>query len=887
MTKQLLAGSTALLSIILLSTAAMAQEAQQAQTNEAEMDVGSIIVTATKREQALSDVPLAVSAVTGEMLKAAGITDIRALQNLSPSLFLTSSASEAAGTVARIRGVGTTGDNPGLESAVAIFIDGVYRARNNVGLTELGEVERIEVLRGPQGTLFGRNASAGLINVITKGPEFDLGGYAEATYGNYDAMRFAAGVTGPIVADKVAARIDGVYFKRDGFIEDAVTGVDYNDRDRWLLRGQLQMNLTDALDVRVIADYSKREEQCCAAATIVRGPTASIIEALGGRLSSGGAPGTQTFDRVSATTPGISFQTDVKEWGLSAEANWDFDVAQLTSITAYRDWQATRGQDADFTSLSIFERPDNGQFQSFKTFSQELRLNGSAFDGVLDWLVGGYYANEKLRLNDQLRYGSRYMDFANCLVASNIAGGLGLPTLVAPGTAGCMSPTVAAAVAANPAVPATFRQIVPLFAGIAPGLGGVAGHSALNIAAGGAPTDTLNLRGINDRHAQDSNNWALFTHNVINMTDRLSLTLGARFTSEKKDYEAALASTNSICTRLATSAFSTLAAAACALNNRLDGAVESDRKETEWSGTAVLSFKATDDLLTYFSYSRGYKGGGYNLDRAGLALDATLTAGGVINNFPRFDRSTNPGITRDTLQFNPETVDAFELGAKFSNPFITINAAAFYQDFSNFQLNTFDGVVFIVANLPKVKSKGFEVEVFAQPADGLTVSGGFTLADTKYADNLGAGPAFALPTAANTAGGALFRLPGQRITNAPLYSLSGAIGYNRPIQDTGLKAFINFDFRHTSEVNSGSDLDAEKRQKPVTVVNGRIGLGEIDDRWSVELWGRNLFDVNYTQVAFDAPLQGSGNRQALVNTQTFNAFLAEPRTFGVTLRGRF
>jgi outer membrane receptor protein involved in Fe transport len=134
--------------------------------------VDEIIVTATRREQALSDVPLAISAVGAQALRNSGATDVRALNQLNPSLLISSTGSES-NTSARIRGVGTVGDNAGLESSVAIFIDGVYRSRTGVGLNELGEIERVEVLRGPQGTLFGRNASAGLLHIITKKPQFD------------------------------------------------------------------------------------------------------------------------------------------------------------------------------------------------------------------------------------------------------------------------------------------------------------------------------------------------------------------------------------------------------------------------------------------------------------------------------------------------------------------------------------------------------------------------------------------------------------------------------------------------------------------------------------------------------------------------------------------
>ena len=183
---------------------------------------------------------------------------------MSPSLLVSSTQSEAGASSARIRGVGTVGDNPGLESSVAVFIDGVYRSRNGTALTELGPVERVEVLRGPQGTLFGRNASAGIISVITARPKFEHEGRAEFTYGNYDFMRAELGVTGPI-SESVAYRLDGVYLERDGYLKDVISERRVNDRDRYLIRGQLLFEPSDALSVRLIGDYAKRDEECCGA----------------------------------------------------------------------------------------------------------------------------------------------------------------------------------------------------------------------------------------------------------------------------------------------------------------------------------------------------------------------------------------------------------------------------------------------------------------------------------------------------------------------------------------------------------------------------------------------------------------------------------------------
>src|SRR3989337_1553294 len=215
--------------IFAMSTPAVAQEADTSIPSEAATpttespvepaavddtaqvdESADIVVTAQGRQQILQDVPLAVSAVNAESMQNSGATDIRQLNQLAPSLLVSSTGSEANGS-ARIRGIGTVGDNPGLESSVAVFIDGVYRSRSGIGLNELGEIERIEVLRGPQGTLFGRNASAGLIHIFSKKPSYEFGGYGEATIGNYDYRRISAGLTGPIGASRLAFRLDGVW----------------------------------------------------------------------------------------------------------------------------------------------------------------------------------------------------------------------------------------------------------------------------------------------------------------------------------------------------------------------------------------------------------------------------------------------------------------------------------------------------------------------------------------------------------------------------------------------------------------------------------------------------------------------------------------------------
>src|SRR6476659_5783440 len=197
--------------------------AVQDQARQQPTDNNEIVITATRRNEALSDVPLAVSAVTAETLEYTGANDIRQLNQVAPSLLVSSTSSEAGAGVARIRGIGTVGDNPGLESSVGVFIDGVYRSRTGVGLTELGALDRIEVLRGPQGTLFGRNTSAGLISIITAKPRFQPEFSGQIDIGNYNLRRFEISATGPLT-DNIAVRLDAVNMRRDGFLHDVVSG---------------------------------------------------------------------------------------------------------------------------------------------------------------------------------------------------------------------------------------------------------------------------------------------------------------------------------------------------------------------------------------------------------------------------------------------------------------------------------------------------------------------------------------------------------------------------------------------------------------------------------------------------------------------------------------
>ena len=874
-----------------------------------------IIVTATRRSVALSNVPIAISAISAEALQNSGATDIRALNQLSSSLLVSSSQSEAAGGGARIRGIGTVGDNPGLESSVATFIDGVYRNRSGVALTELGAIERIEVLRGPQGTLFGRNASAGLINVITQGPSFDESGTAEASYGNYDYMRFGLGLTGPI-NEKIAYRIDGIYTKRDGFLKESgdyagSTGRDFNDRDRWLVRGQLKFAPSDVLSVRLIADYAKRDEQCCAATYL---PAIERYRAADGSISTrpngfarletdlGGVINDDTWGQRVSVTPGRDYRSDVVDKGVSAEVNWEFGGAKLTSITAYRDWKLKRGTDADFNNLDILYR--DAYAQRFKTFTQELRLQGKAFDGRLDWLVGGYFANETLDLSDNIRFGSDYGLVQGCRIVAGAISTLGLPgATLSPTSPGCINPVIRPGIAAS--FPAPAQPIVNALLGTVDRLRAIGDSGSTG-----------------DVFRQKDRTWALFTHNVIDVTDQLSLTLGARYTHDRKSLDATVTSDTNVCAiqtatiqailpQIAAGAnaglitpqraadlarlASSIQGLSCAngIGGGIDGSYQDRVSDNEWSGTAVLSFKPADRLLTYASYSKGYKAGGFNLDRAGLGFGNTSSS---------------------QLRFAAEKVDSFEIGAKYRGRGFRLAATAFYQLFDDFQLNTFNGINFVVENIEGcgqlaggsgadsdldpdtgacggkasagVVSKGFELEGSFALSRNFDVDAGLTYARTRYRRDVSGFDGRPLPTT-------LFAIPGRPLSSAPEFTVTGGATWTPPLTDGGIAGLVHADFRYQSELNTGSDLLPEKAQRGVVVVNARLGLSGADRLWSIEFWAQNLFDQNYRQVVTGAPIQGSGSIATLQAggaspaDSLFIVFPSEPRTYGMTVRTKF
>ncbi|HEY3695803.1 TonB-dependent receptor [Phenylobacterium sp.] len=776
--------------------------------------VDEIIVTAQKREQSLQDVPIVVTAVAGKLAQDAGVHDIKDLQILTPGLVVTSTSNETV-TTARIRGVGTVGDNAGLESSVGVVIDGVYRPRNGVGFGDLGELERIEVLKGPQGTLFGKNATAGVINILSQAPQREFGANAELTVGNYGTVGGSASVTGPIT-DTLAGRLFFADRKRDGFY-DVVAGQgprarkDDADQDFYTVRGQLLLQPNDNVNIRFIADYTNRDESCCVAVQLNRAGTQGALDAVNPVPPSTLNP-PDPFARVAYSNRPTDQQ--IEDGGGSLQADADLGWGRLTSITALRRWKSTNAQDADFSTADILYRQGGGPFSNrFDTVSQEIRLARQT--ERLDWLVGGFFASESLESTNQLLYGAQYEQYLGRLLSRSAANPNGIPNFVSV---------------------LTGRPV------------------GTSYAAG---------QGTRDRYGQDTRTYALFTNEALHVTDRFDITGGLRYTYEKKDAEAlqvntdggvgcgtALARSATIAGIVGPANAGTVLSTMClyfenpGFNDRV---LVQTHKDEKLSGTIKAAYRFSPQVMTYASFARGFKGGGFNLERA-----QAPTAANPLPITP----------TASTV-FPAETADSYELGVKSTllHRTLLLNATAFYQRYKNFQLNTFLGTTFVVTAIPKVTSQGVDADfVWFTPVHGLSAQGGLTYAVTEFGSTVPAGFA---------------QLKDGRLAFAPLWSLSTAVTYEQPIGP--LVARFNVSGKYMSGYNTGSDLNTLKYQNGYALVNARVGIGPQNQRWSVEAWASNLTNKDYRQVAFDATLQ----------TGTVDMFLGQPRTYGMTLRLKY
>ena len=640
----------------------------------AQAQIDEIIVTANKREQTLQDIPVSVTVTTGDTISKAAIQDIIDLQSVVPTLRV-SQLQSSTNTSFAIRGFGNGSNNEGIEPSVGVFIDGVYRSRAGSSISDLPRLERVEVLSGPQSILFGKNASAGVISIITPKPSGETGGYIEASLGNMGYKNTKA-LFESAISEDLSFDVSGNMTQRDGYFTNVAGGAAMNERARWGVRGQVSWTPRDNTEVRIIADYDSIDEVCCGTSNLINGATGGVIFALGGAL----VP-EQPFAYRIATD--IDPFNEVENGGISAQIDVDYESFVLTSITSQRFSDTFEALDIDFTSAPLTQTSPNDL--NVDTFTQEIRLTSTG-DGNLDWMVGAFYFNETVDYTSEVLWGPQARNYFDFLVA-----GLG-----APGALG-------------------------------------------NIEGGfGFPAGTFfaNGTGAQDTFSQDDQASSLFGQFDWLLNEQLTLTAGFNYTEAKKEVTVSQVNTN-VFASLPASLLGGLAALQSSLPPvvNLPNAIEdntSDDSDTTY--TLRLAYDVNDNVNIYGSYATGFKASSWNLSRdsgPNAADLAALQAAGLTTNAPN--------LSAGSRFADPEESEVYELGLKAVFESGSFNMAIFDQTIKGFQSSIFNGTGFELRNAGMQSTKGVEFDLVYYPVESLRLGFAGTLLDPLYDEFVGGG----------------------------------------------------------------------------------------------------------------------------------------------------
>lgn len=822
---------------------AASNPATAAATTVAKDSLERITITATKREQTLRDVPISVSVTNADTLEKAKIVDLIDLQSVVPSLKV-NQFNAVGQTNFIIRGFGNGGGNDGIESSVGVFVDGVYRSRTSSALDDLPEVQRIEVLRGPQSTLFGKNVSAGAISIITAKPQFKFGGNASIDIGNYNYRKERVSITGPL-SETVAARLTVSDNKRDGFLRNDVTGSDINNRNRQAVRADVLWQPSSELTVRAIADYNRITEVCCGVVQVQNGPASKFI----GAAIPGGL-GALVSDPANKFNNRIAFNTDptnrLTGQGLSVQADWRTSFGTLTSITANRKQTNASTQDVDFTGADLSNK---NQANDISTFSQEIRF-ASKGEGPTRFLIGGFYQKEKLKTATDTTFGTGIRAFADGLSGK---------------------------------VPASLLAALP-----APLSGALTGQSNIyaveflqrlvspSINPGG--TYFQAGQGILDHYTMNQDSYSIFGNLDYEVTENLTLTGGLAYLYDRKRAVSNVHLSDSF-SALNLQAIPQFPAIGLPGNlyaplNGLQffypdspthGPVNyPNANETgELSGGKLTkSLRAAYDFgafSTYVSYNTGWKAGAYNLS----------------------SDSRPPNLSGIGRTAEPENVTALELGLKTESKNGYLTVAIFDQAIKGFQSNAYTGTGYALVNAGKQSTRGIEFDGAYKPLNWMSLAGALTYLDAKY-DSFERAPCVSFDTArcpVNPVTGLTpnFRnLSGQRPAGIPKISFSTSAIVTHDL-GSGNTGFARLEFTYSSKVQLADNTPAEVSTFGQKNVNASVGFISKPNHYELMFWARNL--NNYRSVI--------GTFPTVAQSGSFSGFASQPRTFGVTLTAKF
>ncbi|WP_174297517.1 TonB-dependent receptor [Sphingomonas bacterium] len=739
---------------------------------------GEIVVTARRRNERLIDVPIAISAVGGQELAAKHLERLADLTVRVPNFSALQQNTRVSGLF--IRGLGGNASNDGAEGGVGLIVDNVFFTHVGFSWLDFVDLDSIEIVRGPQGTLLGKNTTVGAVIVQTQKPSFTPSASIAGTYGNYGLWQTRSNVTGPLT-DKLAARLTVANTSGGGWITNAVDGAKYLDSNRWSVRGQLLWQPASGVSDRLIAEHYDTYEYNNFYP--VAGDILSNLRLDGSVLSARTASWTQKVTQNLKLTPNYNapynanFDTQgrlrSRVDGVSNELNVDLGGPTLTSISAWRRLYFRPYNDNDFTPLPVFR---NGFDVDVNQYSEEVRI-ASRSGKPIDWTIGGYYLHEDL----ESRLRTIYFPYASAFF---------------------LGPTAASA--------------------------------------------TLNGLEVDRDGKLKVDSIAGFGQATWHATDRLSLTSGVRYTSEKKSATVVGSSFggSSPPAAVATPAYSIAASVT----------------HGSWSWLVNPAWRVNDNVNVYASASYGEKSGAVN-----TAATAAQSA---------------------VLIVQPEKSTDFEAGVKtsFAGGRATANLNLYNNTISNYQDTQVDQsqplLAGYLANVGKVRLRGVELETAAQLGRGFSLFANGAYNDARYLSYANAPApleyqAYLATVQGVAAGITTLSLTGYQLRNAPRWTLQGGIDADHPVSSRiALTGYWNVAYR--SGTNLVNPRSAFYRQPSYALVNAGIGARTTDGRWSALVWSKNLFNklyaVAYSTASATTPIQ---------------EVFGDPRRYGLTVTRKF
>ncbi|RDV24481.1 TonB-dependent receptor [Alteromonas aestuariivivens] len=824
----------------------------------ADADTSKIIehieVNAQKRPQDIQDVAVAVSAVSGQKLLDTVSRDIYDIEQYVTN-FSAHQNQSATNSHFSIRGIGTTSQNFGFESSVGLYVDGIYRSRQNAIINDLIDLESVEILRGPQGTLFGKNTPAGAVNIQTRSPSFQNGdGFLSATLGNDNLVQLAAASSFIAIEDTLALRVSGFDTHQDGWIDDANMGDNLiNNRNRSGVRLQALYTPAPNVRLRVTGDYAELDEVCCGALTWQDNRQALNVEERYGSDTLLMMPPinatlftAQNFGDYTTALTALPVSKMVDK-GLSAQLEWQLsDRLRAASLTAFRSFDSLDIVDTDFTDAALLSTRNDARQQAF---SEELQFHYRKEN--LNAIAGIYYFSQNLDL-----------DFA-------ITTGSDLPAIFA----------------------ASAAQLLPLTSGI----DSLSNMTAGLIAPSADPVPTSTDFAHTAYQTQDSA--ALFAQTEWQFLPQWTLISGLRYTREKKtlyghyseqgpgidglpadpaawpDPFAAATALGTLAQTLPLGLPPDAASLAALAPFQTPGwgyfflgtasvlprpELRESIRDNQMTGTLKLAWQASANLMTYWSYATGFKSGGLNTDRIAAGLDP---------------------------QFDAEQARSLEAGLKYDWPDagLRINMAAHLTRIRNFQASTFTGTGFNLQNAGDIGAHGLELElswVFLQ-GSRIDLNAAFNQARFDSFERGTCWTSNPWHTGVDDPGRPTADVPycsrtGDRLGFEPDHRLAVTLSQDLVLFD--LPSVLSIDYQYTGDVMLDDSNDPLKYSAPYELINARWKWALPDWDADIILWTRNLFNETYAaKSGFDVPVQ----------TGKIMAYPGRPRTFGVSVQKFF